>query len=1042
MIVSRFLIISRILVISRLLIVSGLIRSLRCCQSGKGLHAGAIGTAKLILHNGIPCEAGLCRQIAPGQVCCSIFIDLRGSQHLSSVEPCRELAGLNGLLCGVKGDIQFQNIRIDVLCHALRRCSAVRFECICCYIRRILNAKLRHSFVIIVVEVVQRRGVGVDINLAACQVEVQHLDVTAAALETRLIVRADLVDRAIVYTVIIIIKHSRLIGCAMIVAVQHCEYIRILRYHLLLHQLAVVIQQIVLRGVSHAGIGVEAQDRFAVAVLLQYLIHPVDLILVDIPAHIDDDQILTILRQQVVVTQVVLVGAAIGRLILHTILAEILMIILILKGGCRYIMVAAQHTVRHACVIQDLHGLVSILPLVDHIKVVHDITGVNDIADVHRISIVHDPVVHVQVVLEELLGIVLRIGLPCKSEVIFCRNTVTVPAVFHKGSGILSAQIRQCRTRRTLYHHLYTAFLHIGSSGKVRLDGAGIIGLSDLIPASALAVQSKHPAGMRRIRIGSRAVPAQHQLIVLTGFSYWYSISNVGKSRLRGLSSDLIRRNGFQLTEFRLRTLLVSIYCDCQRGTARGNIIGSCIYHCDCIVADMEGDSFRCLISRCVLRIDGQGMVAFAQCYGIGLYAVVDTLTVQRDDGFSQRILLRDLRRQADLAGENRAVLHAHLHFGSLVVYDELYGLLIASALHREGMSAGRKLCRIHDCAHCGRVGCRNGEAGIQIGAHACGIAHGVNGIRRCAQVCLCCGIYRHTGVRIGITLRANTVRQVALSVDQLQLKTADFEVLAVGVRQKEVIHTGAVGSCPETQCNLIAVRGCIVSKVLVIDMHCEAVQAVVLPFYQRSNAYSRRVIRQVVICQNQCVAEIAVPSFRGEGIVSAVLQHLRNRIVLTVNLNRSVCIVAAVVRCDRYGTANFRSIRNVRSHTVHFVQLVNFYLVDLRGIAVILIIRADIELHIAVVEDLIRRNIHLIQTRHAASGLAAALPAARAVEAVEGRDLRAGQAAGHFVIEANSQLLALHDKCRHFTALANRQLHFAPVILREMESIAATGCG
>ena len=122
---------------------------------------------------------------------------------------------------------------------------------------------------------------------------------------------------------------------------------------------------------------VEAKDGFAVAVLVKNLIHPIDFVLKDIPAHIQDDEILSVFGNQVVMPLVVLIAPAVVIAAGIAILAKILVILVVPFPAVLDVVVAGQHPVRKPRVIKDLHGGVRFFPLELLVILIDNIAGVD-----------------------------------------------------------------------------------------------------------------------------------------------------------------------------------------------------------------------------------------------------------------------------------------------------------------------------------------------------------------------------------------------------------------------------------------------------------------------------------------------------------------------------------------------------------------------------------------------------------------------------------------------------------------------------------------
>ncbi|MNI49684.1 hypothetical protein D3C73_1043040 [compost metagenome] len=134
-------------------------------------------------------------------------------------------------------------------------------------------------------------------------------------------------------------------------------------------------------------------DGFSVLVFLQHLVHPVDFVRIDIPAHVQDDEVLPVFCQQVIVAQVIIEGAAIVGFVLKTLGTEIFPVVIIKFKSGAHIMVSAQHAVPHPVVFKDFHCLVGNLPLVIHVPFINQVSCVDRIANIPVLRIVHNPLV-------------------------------------------------------------------------------------------------------------------------------------------------------------------------------------------------------------------------------------------------------------------------------------------------------------------------------------------------------------------------------------------------------------------------------------------------------------------------------------------------------------------------------------------------------------------------------------------------------------------------------------------------------------------------
>ncbi len=99
----------------------------------------------------------------------------------------------------------------------------------------------------------------------------------------------------------------------MVVTVKYRKYVRILCNDLSLYKLAKIVKQCIGRSL-YVCVGVEAEDCFSVAVLCKHIVHPVDFILIDVPAHIHNYEILPTFAYKVIMSLVIHIRTAVCRL--------------------------------------------------------------------------------------------------------------------------------------------------------------------------------------------------------------------------------------------------------------------------------------------------------------------------------------------------------------------------------------------------------------------------------------------------------------------------------------------------------------------------------------------------------------------------------------------------------------------------------------------------------------------------------------------------------------------------------------------------------
>ena len=215
----------------------------------------------------------------------------------------------------------------------------------------------------------------------------------------------------------------------------------------------------------------EVQDGLSLRVLCQHFVHPGDLLITDAPAHVDHDEVDTIHRDQIIMTAVVFVAAAVPWISLVAALAEILGIIGVVAAEMSDIVVAGQHAVWKICIIQHLVGTIRILPFRDQRLIIDDVTVMEHVLNVHALPVVEHPVVDIQLILVlpvdilariavVVLIVVLGITFDDKGEIVIVTRCIVL-VVGRIGTGFSRAVLRRCVAFSVLYHDAHLLILHI-----------------------------------------------------------------------------------------------------------------------------------------------------------------------------------------------------------------------------------------------------------------------------------------------------------------------------------------------------------------------------------------------------------------------------------------------------------------------------------------------------------------------------------------------------------------------------------------------------
>ena len=163
---------------------------------------------------------------------------------------------------------------------------------------------------------------------------------------------------------------------------------------------------------------VEVDDRGAFRVCLEHFVHPFDLGIAWGPAHVEHDEVVPAGGDEVVVASVVLVGAAVPRVVGVAVFAEVLRVFGEVVAHVAHVVVAGEHTVWEAGFVEHLVCLVGVFPLELLLGLVDDVTGVEEVLQVECFAAFQKVVVDCDLVVVEGLVVVLGVGFPCEREVV------------------------------------------------------------------------------------------------------------------------------------------------------------------------------------------------------------------------------------------------------------------------------------------------------------------------------------------------------------------------------------------------------------------------------------------------------------------------------------------------------------------------------------------------------------------------------------------------------------------------------------------------
>ena len=583
---------------------------------GELIGVGAQAAGIFILQHCIPGLLGIRRE--PGGLQLGgAPIQHSAAQHLIGIHSGIEAVFGDGLLLDIKIQLQDHGIHIRLVDFAAGGTLGQGIQ----IVRRVG---------VEVVEVIHVGGIGVDKDLVVVQVEVQELDVLQTALADGLIVGADLVDGTIQLAVAVVIEAAGLIGSAGVVTAEHRKDIGVLGHHMIPDHHAEVIQ-IAVHAFLHMGVTVEAEDGFPVRIPGKHLIHPVDLVLIDVPAHVDDDKVLTVFADQVVVAVVVFIGAAKGGLVLHPILREPLIVFRPVVDTGVDIVVTGQNAVGHPGIVQDLHGLVSVFPHVDGVRVIHQVAGVDNVADLPAIPVLHHPLVHIDIVMIVALDIALGIADPGEGKIVILGGRFAIPAGIVAGDAVVDGvRIRQGGTVSALNDDLCLALLHmiLHPEGGVG-DGSGGIGLAHGQPTVGDYVAHEHTAGPGAVHPGGGAIPADHDLVIGSSISHVNGIAQVRHHTGDHLGLNPGGLDLFSLVEGHVGGR-IGLCRQVQPGGGTGNVGGAGIGDAHGDTAHVEADLFGGGVTGHVGDSGFQGMASLPQRMGGDGTGSVDHFTVQQ----------------------------------------------------------------------------------------------------------------------------------------------------------------------------------------------------------------------------------------------------------------------------------------------------------------------------------------------------------------------------------------------------------------------------
>ena len=864
--------------------LNGVGHRLRLGLGDKLLHLGG-GDAVLVVGDpGIPAVLGLGLEALPGVLHVPGALGIAGDDLLG-LQVHGEAVGGQGLVAGVEVHIQLADVDIH-------RSGAL--------------AVAVQLGGVVVVEVIPVGRVGIEVDLVVFQVEVQELDVLRAALGVGLVVGTDLVHRALLDAVPVVVEAIGLDAGPVIVAVEHRNDVGVLGHHLVLEQLSGVVQQAV--RLLDVGVAVEGDDGLAVGILLEHLVHPLNFLGVDVPAHVEDDEVLSVLGEQVIVAQVVLVGAAVSLLVGKAVLAKVFPVVAVPLGAGVHVVVAAQHAVGHARLVKDLHGLIGVFPLAHHVHIVHNVAGVEHIADFPLLGVVHNPLVHVGVVVGEALSIVLGVGLPGQGEVVLLRPSGAVPlrqALGLQGGG--SGDLRLHTLGGALHQQHGLAVHHMVLGGNGLGNGAVRSGLGHLVPALGGVVVDVHGHRVGLVGVAGAAAPRHGEGVVRGGGSGLDGKQLIGEGAVAlGVAvshgnAAILQGEVLTLQEGHVCHLLVQR--DAELGGGGGDAVVVGVRDAGVHLLGGEGHLSGGHIARQVRGHHLQGVLAHAQLPGHQGGGQGQGLAVQAHRQVLHPVGVAGhgaLLQQQGLV-EDAALGHTQVKGGGGVVHHHVGGGLLVSRgghnlVHAVGEGGGVQLG-----AHGVDLSGGDAEGGVEIGHHAGAVADGVPGVQFGAGVGL---------VVVGSDLH----RQVAVAVGQHQLEAGDLKVLVVLVFHHvvDLLKGGTAVASPDGEGHVIGLGLGVVGEILVVHVDGPG-QGQLTPGAENGDD----VPAVVAIGGRHRILEVVVHAAGLDHEVGPVLQHHLGVHLSAIHGNGGIGVVSAVVGGDGAHPGQQGIVGHIQPHAV-----------------------------------------------------------------------------------------------------------------------------
>ena len=211
-------------------------------------------------------------------------------------------------------------------------------------------------------------------------------------------------------------------------------------------------------GREHVLVKLDEGD--ALGILLEHLVHPLDLFIARAPSHVQDDVVLAPGADEVVVAAVVLVATAVPRVAAVTALAEVFAVLRIVVGVVANVVVACENAIGELRVVERFVGLICADPALGIVDLVDDVARVEHVLKVHLFAHAQKVVVDRDLVVVDLRIVVVVLGVRLNGEGVVVVRTRGVVGVL---AGLRSCAIGEVCTgvSNTLLNESLDLAIHV-----------------------------------------------------------------------------------------------------------------------------------------------------------------------------------------------------------------------------------------------------------------------------------------------------------------------------------------------------------------------------------------------------------------------------------------------------------------------------------------------------------------------------------------------------------------------------------------------------